>query len=368
MDEPGPIGPELTAAGEMGLRFDLQVRDVCPVGPTATLPFLDQEAVTLTSADAVTARIAEQLPLVGLLQGPSVTNLWMRNVVLRLGGLSIAGSAHSPLRVELDPLPGVVTLGFAERGFAEITADGQRGRLTPGSTALFVPSCAFQCESEPVVTVMIHDSARDLAATATAIAGTAGDADSSSRYHLNRPVFLDGRVDHRCSELLVSLRRSLRLLDQPALLDANAFSALQLQDLLRRHMALLLWPSLLTEQQPSPAEAGRDTILEELLEWMDAHHHQPITLTQLARRSGDSLRNLQYRFRRRLGCSPTQWLRQRRLAAVHADLQRASAEESVAAIARRHGFHHLSSFAASFRRQYALLPSEVRRGARRERG
>lgn len=175
-------------------------------------------------------------------------------------------------------------------------------------------------------------------------------------------------ADHghrRRPALLASLRRALQLLDQPALLEGNVFAALQLEDLLRRHLALLLWPSLLSAQHSAPAEAGRDPILEQLLEWMDAHHNQPITLTELARRSGYSVRNLQYRFRRRVGCSPMQWLRQRRLAAVHTELQRAPAEESVAAIARRHGFHHLSGFAACFRREYGVLPSQLRRGARR---
>jgi AraC-like DNA-binding protein len=148
----------------------------------------------------------------------------------------------------------------------------------------------------------------------------------------------------------------------------HAFAALQLEDLLRRHLVLLLWPSLLTPQHSLTAETGRDTVLEQLLEWIDAHHHEPITLTELARRSGDSVRNLQYRFRRRVGCSPMQWLRQRRLQAAYADLQRSAAEESVAVIARRHGFHHLSGFAASFRREYGMLPSQLRRGARREVG
>jgi hypothetical protein len=133
---------------------------------TATLPFLDQQAVTLTASDAVTDRIAEHLPLRGLLHGPSVTNLWMRNVMLQLGGLSIAGSAHSPLRLELAPLPGVITLGFVEQGVARMTTDGQRVRLTPGNIALAIPSCDFQCESEPIVSVMIHASARELATTA----------------------------------------------------------------------------------------------------------------------------------------------------------------------------------------------------------
>ncbi len=338
----------------------------------APLPFLDQQAVTLTTSDAVTDRIAEHLPLRGLLHGPShgpsVPNLWMRNVVLRLGGLSFAGSAHSPLRLELAPLPGVVTLGFTELGVVELSADGRRVRLTPGSTGVFIPSCEFQCESEPIVSVMIHDSARELASMAAAIAGCPEDGDGalSSRYRFTHPVLLDGQEDPRRAALFTSLRRALRLLDQPALQATNGFEALQLEDLLRRHLALLLWPSLLTPQPQPQAGGGRDPILEELLEWIEAHHHQPITLSQLARRSGDSVRNLQYRFQRRVGCSPMQWLRRRRLEAAHADLQRSSGEESVAAIARRHGFHHLSGFAASFRREYGLLPSQVRRGARRE--
>jgi AraC-like DNA-binding protein len=335
---------------------------------TATLPFLDQQAVTLTASDAVTDRIAEHLPLRGLLHGPSVTNLWMRNVMLQLGGLSIAGSAHSPLRLELAPLPGVITLGFVEQGVARMTTDGQRVRLTPGNTALVIPSCDFQCESEPIVSVMIHASARELATTAAALAGSSGDGDASLRYHIHRPIVLDGSQDPRRPELLTSLRRTLGLLDQPALLEMHAFAALQLEDLLRRHLVLLLWPSLLTPQHSLTAETGRDTVLEQLLEWIDAHHHEPITLTELARRSGDSVRNLQYRFRRRVGCSPMQWLRQRRLQAAYADLQRSAAEESVAVIARRHGFHHLSGFAASFRREYGMLPSQLRRGARREVG
>jgi AraC-like DNA-binding protein len=332
---------------------------------TAALPFLDRQAVTLTAPDAVTRRIADLLPLRGLVHGATASTLSMRNVVLRVGGLSIAATAHSPLRIEMAPLPDVVTLAFTEQGSAELAADGTRVRLAPRRTALFLPSCDFACESESIVSVLIHDSARQLTATAAALAGSAAAGDPFLRYRLQRPAFLDGSEDPRRSALLASLRQALRLLDQLSLLEGKAFAALQLEDLLRRHLALLLWPVLLTPESSAPAVAGRDPILQSLLEWMDAHHHEPITLSQLARRSGDSLRNLQYRFRRQVGCTPMEWLRRRRLEAAHADLQRADAEESVAAIARRHGFHHLSAFAASFRGAYGLLPSQLRRGARR---
>ncbi len=257
---------------------------------------------------------------------------------------------HSPLRIEMAPLPDVVTLAFTEQGGAVLTADGNRVQLAPRCTALFLPSCDVECETGSIVSVLIHDSARQLAATATAaaLAGSAADGDPYLRYRLHRPAFLDGSEDPRRPALLASLRQALRLLDPVALLEGKAFAALQLEDLLRRHLAQLLWPALLTPQGSMPAQAGRDPILQDLLEWMDAHHHEPITLTQLARRSGDSLRNLQYRFRGQVGCTPMQWLRRRRLEAAHGYLQRAAAEESVAAIARRQGFHHLSGSPPAF--------------------
>lgn len=330
-----------------------------------SLPFLDDQAVTLTEPDAVVQRIADQLPLRGLLRSPAVPDLRMRNVVLQVGALSVAGSAHSPLRIEMAPLPDALTLAFTEQGAVDLTAAGQRVRLAPRRTAMFLPCCAFHCETEAIVSVLIHDSARQLSATAAAIAGSASDGAALKSSPFDRPVLLDAEQDSRRGALLGSLRRALRLLDQPVLQDGNGFQALQLEDLLRRHLALLLWPSLLDPAPAKPADGCRDPILEELLEWIDAHHHQPLTLSQLAERSGDSLRNLQYRFRRRVGCSPMGWLRQRRLEAVRAELARPDPSDTVAAVARRHGFHHLPTFTASFRRRYGQLPSQLLRQGRR---
>ncbi|SBO43682.1 helix-turn-helix domain-containing protein [Cyanobium sp. NIES-981] len=328
------------------------------------IPFLDQQAVTLTQADAVVRRIADQLPLRGLVHVGPAAALRMRSVVVPLGRLCVAGTAHSPLRIEMDPLPDAVTLAFTEQGGADLRADGRCVRLTPRSTGMFLPVTAFQCESESIVSVLIHDSAQRLAATAAAMAGCADGEAPCLPSGFHRPVFLDGSEDPLRNAVFTSLRRTLRLLDQPLLLTGG-FGALQLEDLLRRHLVLLLWPALADPDRPVPAPLSRDPIFEELLEWMDAHHDQPITLTQLAQRSGDSVRTLQYRFQRQVGCSPMQWLRQRRLEAARADIGRAGQEDSVAAIARRHGFHHLAGFSTAFQRRYGLLPSEARRQGRR---
>ncbi|EDY38485.1 transcriptional regulator, AraC family protein [Cyanobium sp. PCC 7001] len=329
------------------------------------LPFLDRQAVTLTQADAVVQRIADQLPLRGLVQAGSASKLRMRSVVVPLGAMAVAGTAHSALQLEMAPLPDVVTLAFCEAGSADLSADGHRVLLPPCSAAMFLPGCAFHCTTAGIVSVLLHDSAQRLAAAATAMVAPEARENPGLQARFNRPLVLDGSGDARLQATLTSLRRALRLLDEPQLQASGGFEALQLEDLLRRHLVLLLWPDLIDPEPPPPMGPWRDPILEALLEWMDCHLDAPLTLTALALRSGDSVRNLQYRFQRRLGCSPMQWLRQRRLEAVHAELSRGEPGGTVAAIARRHGFHHLPTFSAAFQRRFGILPSQLLRQGKR---
>jgi len=327
------------------------------------LPFLDRQAVRLEEPEDLITRIADHLPLRGLLPGRPSPEFFHRNVMVRLGDLSLSSSEHSPLQIELAP-QNVVTLAFTEHGGAGVEVDGQHFHVDPREMAMLLPSCTYRCTTETIVSVLIHAPAVALTRAAVAIAG-ADRADAVDLATFDNPRLVDGRKDRRRGHLLLSLRHALRLLDQPLLWQENVYEALHLEDLLQRHLALLLWPGLLGESGGAvPVATGRDRRLEELLEWIDAHHAEPLTLSQLARRSGDSVRNLQYRFRRRMGCSPMQWLRQRRLEAVAAELARPGPTDTVAEIARRHGMHHLSSFTATFRRTYGVLPSQVLRRGR----
>jgi transcriptional regulator GlxA family with amidase domain len=100
--------------------------------------------------------------------------------------------------------------------------------------------------------------------------------------------------------------------------------------------AALVCPEVVLGIDGSLSDPGRDRPFDELLQWIQAHLHTPITATELSRRSAYSLRNLQHLFQRRFGCSPMQWVKRQRLEAVHRDLQRAQPRETVAVIARRH--------------------------------
>ncbi|MCP9886744.1 helix-turn-helix transcriptional regulator [Cyanobium sp. ATX 6A2] len=115
------------------------------------------------------------------------------------------------------------------------------------------------------------------------------------------------RADQRRQRLLEILHGAIRFLDHP---EQETDGALQ----------VLLCSGL--EQQPARTpeqNGGRQRIFEELLEWIRAHLHTPINLTQLERRSGYSRRSLQLVFRQRFGCGPIQWIRQPlRAGAIHA--------------------------------------------------
>jgi AraC-like DNA-binding protein len=99
---------------------------------------------------------------------------------------------------------------------------------------------------------------------------------------------------------------------------------------------------------------------------MHAHADHPFTSTALARVAGCSVRSLQEGFRRHMGLSPLQYLRQVRLEQAHHDLVRADAgDATVTDIACHWGFTHLGRFAAMYRSKYGRSPSDTLNRSRR---
>lgn len=107
-------------------------------------------------------------------------------------------------------------------------------------------------------------------------------------------------------------------------------------------------------RRPAPQTVRRG------VELLEAEPELPWTVVDLARRIGVSTRALQEGFLRHVGHSPTAYLRTVRLRHAHADLQAADpARHTVAEIAGRWGFVHLSRFAAVYRERYGHAPSET---------
>ncbi|HWV85108.1 MAG TPA: helix-turn-helix domain-containing protein [Capillimicrobium sp.] len=98
--------------------------------------------------------------------------------------------------------------------------------------------------------------------------------------------------------------------------------------------------------------------------FIDANADRPLTVADVAAEAGVGVRALQQAFRRALGLSPTEYLRQVRLRAAHRELLDADpATTTVADVAARWGWLHAGRFAAHYRDRYGVAPAAtLRRG------
>lgn len=93
---------------------------------------------------------------------------------------------------------------------------------------------------------------------------------------------------------------------------------------------------------------------------MESHPDWELTVPRIAREAGVTVRTLQKWFRRDLGCTPVEYLRDVRLRRVHDTLRSARPDEvTVREVASRWGFPHHSHFAAAYRRRFHKPPKET---------
>ncbi|WP_220036780.1 helix-turn-helix transcriptional regulator [Curtobacterium sp. MCBD17_021] len=113
-----------------------------------------------------------------------------------------------------------------------------------------------------------------------------------------------------------------------------------------------------------PAELlhPRQAKLRAAVEHIHAHPEDPITIADLARVAGLSVRSVQESFRRTFGVSPLTYLRQVRLDRVHEELlARDPRTVSVGQVATRWGFAHLGRFSAAYAERFGEYPKQTLR-------
>jgi AraC family ethanolamine operon transcriptional activator len=92
----------------------------------------------------------------------------------------------------------------------------------------------------------------------------------------------------------------------------------------------------------------------------EADPRAPKSVLGLCRELGVSPRTLQLVFREHLGVTPIAYCASLRLTEAHRALLRGGEDNTqVTEVARRFGFAHMGRFAAAYRRQFGLLPSET---------
>jgi AraC-like DNA-binding protein len=109
-----------------------------------------------------------------------------------------------------------------------------------------------------------------------------------------------------------------------------------------------------------PARCWSLTPVRRAVEAIRSDPTQPFTPTSLARLAGTSTRTLHDGFRRHLDTTPMTYLRLVRLERAQTELRTAEPRgTTVAAVAHRWGFSHVSRFSQAYRRAYDRAPGET---------
>jgi AraC-like DNA-binding protein len=180
------------------------------------------------------------------------------------------------------------------------------------------------------------------------------------------PIRFDLAVDvARCGSLSRSLDYVRAELADPSGLHRHGSTAGQLSRLLLTGLLLDLphdWSDEL--QRPAGFEGPRP--LRQVVDAIAADPVGFVTVADIARASGLSVRALESGFRRHLGTTPMAHVRAVRLARVRDDLARAEpGSTTVTAVANRWGFTHYGRFTAQYRRRFGCSPRQTLDGSPR---
>lgn len=121
---------------------------------------------------------------------------------------------------------------------------------------------------------------------------------------------------------------------------------------------LLNQPHTLSEQLLRPMQEARPVHVRRAEQFMQERLGDTITVSDVARACGVSIRTLQAAFHGAYGCGPMSWLRTQRLQRVHDALRtEPHAYATIADTALRFGFTHLGEFSKAYRQQFGETPS-----------
>jgi len=107
--------------------------------------------------------------------------------------------------------------------------------------------------------------------------------------------------------------------------------------------------------------ARKRFVLNRALEYIDANPHLPVTVPELARVSGASIRTLEYAFRDYFGTSPKQYLKNHQLTGLRRELQEADQPIMIQEIAYKWGLCHMGRLSRDYNTLFGELPSATLR-------
>ena len=258
-------------------------------------------------------------------------------------------SSGTAVRVRTGASPELV-VAVVREGRAELIHDAERVVLEPGELGLIPNGRSLELRWDRVVLDLFSIGGSSI----QRLLGVEG-----------RPVRLTApRLTPRSKELALLWDRVARVLAGTVLEAADLYQ----RDLVRDQMIDTLAATTIEAFELSEADeedADRDDeALRRAESYMRRRLGEPLSIPDIARSSGVSLRGLQLLYQRRLGTTPLLHLRSLRLAAAREALDQAQSGQTVSAVARRFGYTNVGRFSAHYRAAYDEAPSATLQRAR----
>ncbi|XQJ06797.1 helix-turn-helix transcriptional regulator [Curtobacterium sp. L1-20] len=276
------------------------------------------------------------------------TDYWYKYVAVGDDQLSIRRSQmHGYLRGDV-AVEGEVVVQWLDAGQGRVDIERDEVRMQPGVPTLFPVEQRFEIEYEDWDQRIVHlnrDLVLDVAAEQYLVDGTI----AFDRFTVPTP------------EAITQWRRSVTSA-MHALRSGGASSLVwheAQRDIVRSLLALYRFQA---EPLPTTFSKWNRSRLREAVDFIHAHAAEPLTVADIARAAGFSVRGLQEAFQRELDRTPMAYVREVRLRRTHAELVRADREEaSVAEIASRWGFTHMGRFSREYVNRFGEYPKRTLR-------
>ena len=271
---------------------------------------------------------------------------------LNLGGLELVAMWGTGLQGEVDGTD-LATVILPYRGEGQFRIEGRSLINRTGQSLVVLPPGAWRTRNDVMGGLTIRLDPRRLQAVGRTMAGPSVPPQRWLAVGQTPRVLTVQQLGSAIP--LQRLYSVMEFLHGLVLRLGSVPESLRLDDLLLRQIAAVLAPGLLAEAGATP---GHEDRFDALIDWMHAHCDQPISLTDLERRSHYSRRSLQAAFKARFGCGPMQYLRRQRLWRARRLLDEGAPGCSVSSVAFSCGYLSVASFRRDFQMRFGMPPSQ----------
>lgn len=308
-----------------------------------------QRSVVLVETTRLTGRRADGVPIYAYVRGPNAPPV----TVLRFSAADLPARDHAHAHDFL-------VLAYCERGGGTIGLDNRQWPLAAGDAFLIAPG----------EVVRLSDHGHGMAAEGWSVffppeiiaSGALGGSLGWAAHPLLFPFV--GRTAGGAQRLRVppseraawsghvaAIERELR---RPR--DGSSEAALA-------HLTLLLVSvARISVDLGDHLRLRSEPLLAAVFEFIEAHYHEPISLSDIAAAVGLTAGHLTTVVRRKTGRPAQRWITERRMAEARRLLR--ETDLTVEAIATRTGYRQPSFFIKQFRRDHTLTPAAWRRSTR----